>query len=73
MIDEQPDVELGPGELRDRQRVDALTDRRPGDRDRVDRVGLAALTARRPRAGHQLRRHPNDPLPASEQEALQRA
>ena len=50
VVDEQADVELEPGELRDRERVDPFADRGPGDRDRVDRVGLAALARRCSRA-----------------------
>ena len=54
VIDQQPDIELGAGELRDRQRVEPFADRGARDRDRVDRVGLAALAratcARRPSA-----------------------
>src|SRR3954468_12310308 len=33
MIDQQPQVELGPGKLRDRQRAEAFPERRAGDRD----------------------------------------
>ena len=73
VIDEQPDVELGPGQLRDRQRVEAFAQRRAGDRDGVDAIGLARARARSARAGHQLRRDANDALAAREQEPLQRA
>ena len=73
MIDEQPHVELGPGQPRDRQRLEALAQRGAGDRDRIDDIGLAALARRLARAGHQLRRHPHDALAAREQEPLQRA
>ena len=72
MIDEQPDVELDPGELRDRQRLDPVADRRPGDRDRVDRIGLAALTRAVAPSGGQLRRDAHDAFPAREQEPLER-
>ena len=54
VIDQQPQVELGPVQLRGRQRVQALAQRGAGDRERVDAVGLAALAsaraARRPSA-----------------------
>jgi hypothetical protein len=45
MIDEQPQIELGPGQVRDREAVKALLQRNAGDTERVDRVGLAALTS----------------------------
>jgi hypothetical protein len=38
MIDQQPQVELGPGKLRGRQLAEAFAQRRAGDRDRVDAV-----------------------------------
>ena len=71
MIDEQPDVELDPGELGDRQRVQAFLDRCAGDRDRVDHVGLAALTRRVACAGGQLWWDAQHPLAAGEQEPLE--
>ena len=73
VIDEQPNVELGPRELRDRKRVDSFADRGPGDRDGVDRVGLAALARRDARSGGQLWRDAHDPLAAGKQEPLERA
>jgi hypothetical protein len=72
MVDQQPDIELGARQLRDRQHVEALAQRRPGDRDRIDDIGFAALTRRSARAGHQFRRHTHDLLAAAKQEALQR-
>ena len=54
MVDEQPQIELGPVQLRRRQGIQAFAQRRPRDRDRVDAVGLAAparaATRRRPSA-----------------------
>ena len=44
-----------------------------GDRECVDRIGLAALARPAPAAGHQLRRHAHDALAAREQEALELA
>ena len=73
VVDQQPHVALGPGELSDGQRVEPFTDRGARDRDGVDRVGLAALARGFPRAGHQLRRHAHNALTAREQEPLQRA
>ena len=45
VIDQQPQIELGPGQRGGRQRLDAGGQRGPGDRDRVDAIGLAALAA----------------------------
>ena len=42
VIDEESQVELGPIEVCGGQRVQPFTQRRPGDRERVDAVGLAA-------------------------------
>src|SRR4029453_3892326 len=72
VIDEQPDIELAPSDLRDRQRLDARADRRAGDRDRVDAIRLARLAGAVSRAGHQLRRDTHDAFAAREQEPLQR-
>jgi hypothetical protein len=72
MIHQQPHVAFRADELGDRQRPESYTDRGARDRDRVDRIGLPALTGRPARAGHQLRRHPQDPLTARQQKALQR-
>jgi hypothetical protein len=73
VVDEQPRVELRTGELGHRQRVEAFADRRAGDRDGVDDVGLPTLTSRVAGAGHQPGRHPHDALAAGEQEPLQRS
>ena len=70
VIDEQPQVELGPVQVRGRQRVEAFAQRRAGDRDRVDAVGLPARPGRAARVGHQLRRHPQHPLAAGDQKPL---
>jgi hypothetical protein len=45
--------------------------RRPGDRRRVDRVGLAQGTHGVAGAGHQPRWDPHDPLPGGQQVAFQ--
>ncbi|MDP9377200.1 MAG: hypothetical protein M3P40_06460 [Actinomycetota bacterium] len=42
MTDEEPENELGPVQVRGRQRVQALAQRSAGDCERVDAVGLAA-------------------------------
>ena len=72
VIDQQPDIKFGAGQLRDRELVEALAQRRPCDRDGIDRIGLAALARRAARAGHQLRGHAHDPLATAQQKALQR-
>ena len=73
VIDEQPQVELGPVEVRRRQRVQALAQRRSGDRKRVDAVGLAAPARFAPRRRHQLAGNPQHPLAPLDQKPLQRA
>jgi hypothetical protein len=44
----------------------------PGNRERVDRVGLAARPARTPLRRHQLRRHPHQRLACGKQPPLER-
>jgi hypothetical protein len=73
MIEQQLDVACRAAQLRRRERVDALLQCRPRDRERVDRIALATLAQGAPAAGHQLRRHPHDALAASQQEPLQLA
>ncbi len=53
--------------------VDPLTQRGAGDRDRIDQVGLAALSPAAPLTGHQPRRDADDALATDEQDALERA
>jgi len=71
VIDEQPQVELGPVQVRCRQRVEAFAQRRPGDRKRVDAVGLSAAARLAPRRRHQRAVNPQHPLAALDQEPLQ--
>src|SRR5918995_3500229 len=71
MVDQQPHLarraaESGGGQIR-------FAPRRAGDRERVDRVGLAGLTGAATDAGHHLRRYPNDPLAGAHEVGLQRA
>jgi hypothetical protein len=68
VVDEEPDVELDARQLGDRQSLDALAERRAGDGDRVDPVGLAALAAAAPLTGHQPRRDPDHALATNQQE-----
>ena len=73
VIDEQPDVELRAGQLRDRQRVEAFAQRGARDRDGVDGVGLARSRAGAALADGELGRDPDHGLAAGEQEPLERA
>src|SRR4051812_11643394 len=73
VIDQQPDVELDAGQLRRRQPVQAFAQRRPGDRERVDAVGLAALAAAAASFAHELGRHSDDALAADHEEPLKGA
>ena len=72
MVDEQPQVELGTFQLRGWQRIEAFAQRRPGDRDRVDAVGLPALANTTTRRRHQPGRDPQDPLAPADQKPLKR-
>src|SRR5215210_3087974 len=73
VIDQQPDVELDPGQRGDRQPVNALAQRGSPNGDGIDQVGLAAITPAAPLARHQPRRHPNDAFAVDEQEPLKGA
>ena len=73
MIDQQPQVEFGPVEMRGGERVQAFLQNGAGDVERVDRVGLAPLASALSLPGRQVRRDPQHPLAALDQEALQRA
>jgi hypothetical protein len=72
MIDQQPQVEFGPVEVRGGERVQAFLQNGAGDVERVDRVGLAPLASALSLPGRQVRRDPQHPLAALDQEALQR-
>ncbi len=71
VIDQQPDVELDAGQLGRREPLDALAQRRAGDGERVDAVGLAAITSGAALAGHQPGRDPDDAFAVDEQEPLE--
>src|SRR3954468_22205632 len=62
VIDQQPQIQLRPVQLRGRERVQAFLQRGAGDVERVDRVGLAALTGALARLGGQVRRDPQHAL-----------
>ena len=70
VIDQQPQVELGTFQLRSRQGIQAFAQRRPGDRDRVDAVGLPAPASAPACIGHQLRGDAQDSLAAADQKPL---
>jgi hypothetical protein len=61
-------VQVGGG-----QRLRALSQRGAGDGEGIDRIGLATGALPPARLAHQLRRHPDDPLAAGEEEALEGA
>src|SRR5215218_9575973 len=72
VVDEQPQVELGPVQLRGREGLQALLQRGAGDSERVDRVGLAALARALARLRRQVRRDPQHALAALDQKPLER-
>ena len=71
VVEQQPDLQRVVVQMRGGQPLDALAQRRPGDRQRVDRVALAPLAGAPAGAGHQGRRDPHDPLAAGQQPPLQ--
>jgi hypothetical protein len=56
VVDQQPHVELGPVQVRGRERVQALLQGGAGDVERVDRIRLAALAGAVACLGGQVRR-----------------
>ncbi len=73
VVDEQLDLLGFMINGRRRQGLDALPQRRAGDRDGVDRVRLARTALRAPTLAHQSRRHTHDALAMRDQETLKRA
>ena len=71
MIDQQPQIELGPIQVGGWERGEALAQRGPGHVDGVDGVGLAALSGALARLGHQVGRDAKHALAALDQEPLQ--
>ena len=71
VIDEQPQIQLGPVQVRGREGVKALLQRDPSDSERVDRIGLAALTRAPTGCRAQVGRDPQHPLAAADQKPLQ--
>ena len=72
VIDQQPQIELRPVQMRDREGLKALPQGSAGDGKRVDGVRLAALTSTASGLCGQVRRDPQHPLAAADQEPLQR-
>jgi hypothetical protein len=72
MVDQEPQVELGPVQVRGREGVQALLQRGAGDVERVDRIRLAALAGAPARPAAQMRRDPQHPLTAPDEKPLQR-
>jgi hypothetical protein len=73
VIDQQPDVQLDAGQLRDRQPIHALAERGAGHGERVDAIGLAALMRALARPRGQVRRDPQHPLAALDEEPFERS
>lgn len=71
MVDQEPQLTLGPVQLGDGQV--GLAQGGTGDGERVDRVALAERARRVARVRHQLRRHSDDPLTGGEQVPFQTA
>jgi hypothetical protein len=51
VVNEQPQIELGPVQVRGRERLQALPQRGASDVERVDRVRLVALAGTLARSG----------------------
>ena len=73
VINEQPQVELGPVQVRGRERVQALLQRGASDVERIDRIRLAALAGAPTRRRDEVGRDPQHALAALDQETLQRS
>jgi hypothetical protein len=72
VVDEQPQIELGPLQVRGREGLQAFLQRDAGDVERVDGIRLAALTGAAARVRGQMGRDPQHPLAALDQKPLQR-
>jgi hypothetical protein len=65
VIDQQPQIQLGPVQMRGREGLKTLLQRDARDSDRVDRIGLAALTRAPTGRRAQVGRDPQHPLAAT--------
>ena len=72
METQQRHLELLLGQACGRQRLESFLQRAAGDRERIDRIGLAALTHTPSRGSHQMRRQPDHDLAVIKQEPLKR-
>jgi hypothetical protein len=72
VIDQQPQIELGPVQMRGRQRVQTFSQGGPGDGERVDAVGLAATARLAPRRSRQCAVNAQHAFAALDQKPLQR-
>jgi hypothetical protein len=68
VIDEQPQVELGPIKVCGREGLQPFLQRGASDVERVDRIRLPALPGALSRIRRQLRRDPQHALAALDQE-----
>jgi hypothetical protein len=68
-FDQEPQLALAP--IQTRRRQIRFAEVGAGDRERVDRVGLPKRPSSPTHVRHQLRRHPNNPLPRSQQVTLE--
>ena len=62
LVDQEPQIELGPVQLRGGEALQALRQRGAGDVERVDRIGLAALARAPAGLRGQVPRDPQHPL-----------
>lgn len=67
MIGQQADLHRVLVEVRRREGIDAVFDDRPGDRERVDLIGLAGLALSSTRRAHSVRRNADDALAGRDQ------
>jgi hypothetical protein len=73
VVDQQPQIELGPVQMRSRKGRKPFLQRGARDVERIDLIGLAALAGVLARLRRKMRRDPQHPLAAFDQKPLQRA
>jgi len=72
VVDEQPQIQLRPVQLRGRKRLQAVLQRGARDVKRVDRVRFAALAGALACLRREVRRDPQHPLAALDEKPLER-
>src|SRR3954452_24002080 len=72
VVDKQPQVQLRSVQVRGREGLQTLLPRGAGNVERIDRIGLAALTRAPAALRGQVRRDPQHPLATPDQKALER-